>query len=95
MFWICQCVCLFSGNISQASSFWGSLAWQVLGRGGACNGVWPPEDRETQGQQSCRYQESEKGGLASVQRTQTWAPCTWLLWGLEVQPQAHGQGQTL
>lgn len=56
MLWIYQHVCLFSSNISQASGFRGSLAWQVLGRGGACNGACPPRDRETQGQQGCRNQ---------------------------------------
>lgn len=57
MLWIYQHVCLFSGNISQASGFRGSLAWQVLGRGGACNGACPPpRDREPQDQQGCRNQ---------------------------------------
>lgn len=30
-----------------------------------------------------------------MQRTQTWALSMWLVWGLEVQLQAQGQGQTL
>lgn len=79
MLWIYQRVCWFSGNISQASGFRGSLAWQVLGRGGACNGACPPPPEIERPRTSRAAETKKKGGLASVQRTQTWALSMWLL----------------